>query len=535
MNRYFGLHTLEGEWHALLPRYLFLAERVKDMRILDIGCGAGLGASLLLELGAKRVDAIDHRPAVVELAKIKHAKTGLNLQVMLWEELEFEAETFDMILCLDPSSPVTDPNLLREVRRVLKPSGEYICAIERTTVKGVESLLPRYGYTHSAEQVALADATPPVPQLGELGRYFKRIFPIIQRPQYGFVFDYAPSEDASAAEAAAAPLLEQSARVGEAGQESMSVESASKDQAHTQRWIAVDKSFSGGEAELAGVELWFCGDEQLHIPRLREVRLPYYSIVERLKNAQPVTTRGADNPLLDEILDYGQESDLELQTHEFEVEERTGVFMPVRDEEPTGVRLRPSLAQLKAAGSADERLLHQGAQLESYITQLSSLHDRAQSDIARALFEARHIFDAQHQAMNRQMEALAQTLAAQSAQADQETIEAQRAQIEALEQALARVTQERDALLAQPEQAPSLSADALEDQVITAEHERSAPSPALDAEPEPAPAQEEAQVQEAPKDEANEAANEAANEEDAQAPSQDHEDQLDARERDEEA
>ena len=65
MNRYFGLHTLEGEWHALLPRYVLLAERVQGRRVLDIGCGTGIGSSLLLELGAEMVDAIDHRPAVL--------------------------------------------------------------------------------------------------------------------------------------------------------------------------------------------------------------------------------------------------------------------------------------------------------------------------------------------------------------------------------------------------------------------------------------------------------------------------------------
>lgn len=124
MNRYFGLHTLEGEWHALLPRYMLLAERVRNRRILDIGCGSGLGSSLLLELGAESVVAIDHRPAVLELARIKHAKQGLDFHVMLFEELEFDDESFDIILCLDTSSPVTDPNLLREVTRVLREGGE---------------------------------------------------------------------------------------------------------------------------------------------------------------------------------------------------------------------------------------------------------------------------------------------------------------------------------------------------------------------------------------------------------------------------
>lgn len=450
MNRYFGLHTLEGEWHALLPRYLFLAERVKDMRVLDIGCGAGLGSSLLLELGARRVDAIDHRPAVIELARMKHAKAGLNLQVMLWEELDYDPESFDIILCLDPTSPVTDPNLLREVRRVLKPSGEYICAIERTTVRGLETLLPRYGYTHSAEQVGMGEGAVTVPQLGELARYFKRVFSIIQRPQYGFVFDYAPSEEgASLAEGP----TDAHKHVDEQGQEAAltleSMPAGSTGTAGAERWIAVDKSFANSEAELAGIELWFCGDEQLHIPRLREVRLPYYSIVERLQKAKPVNSIGEHHALMDEILDHGEDGDLESKTREFTLEENTGVFAPLSallDEEQTQVRQRPTLDEIRRAGEAKppsaselnraplERL--QTHQLDAYIQQLSSLHDRTQSDLARTIFEIKSAFEQREGALKSTITRLEQIIARQDDAARQQREDAQR--IQSLEAELAQ-------------------------------------------------------------------------------------------------
>ena len=38
---------------------------------------------------------------------------------MFPESLDFPNASFDLIVCLDPASPVTDPNLLREVRRLL--------------------------------------------------------------------------------------------------------------------------------------------------------------------------------------------------------------------------------------------------------------------------------------------------------------------------------------------------------------------------------------------------------------------------------
>src|SRR6056297_2037502 len=143
MNRYFGTHTLEGEWHSLLPRYLLLGERIAGSRVLDVGCGTGIGSSLLLELGAESVHGIDHRPEVLQLAKVKHDKQGLDFHVMFWEELNFPDDHFDMVVCLDPASPITDPHLLMEVRRVLCAGGEYICALERTKVSGLEEILPR--------------------------------------------------------------------------------------------------------------------------------------------------------------------------------------------------------------------------------------------------------------------------------------------------------------------------------------------------------------------------------------------------------
>lgn len=293
MNRYFGLHTLEGEWHSLLPRYLLLAERVVGRRILDIGCGTGIGSSLLLELGAERVDAIDYRPAVLEIARMKHAKPGLDFHVMFWEELDFDDQTFDMVICLDPASPVTDRNLLLEMRRVLKPGGEYICAVERKNLRGIESVLPRYGYADVAENIALNTHHERVPQIGALSSFFETIVSVTQQPHLSYIFDV--NSDVKGPHTPDAEPVDEMRRVSTSGDSGLwsgpalvnaaaqtdGTESGTTPEP-SERWITMDRRFCSQRDE-ASVEILFCGDSYLSPAPVREVRLPYYPLVERLQ------------------------------------------------------------------------------------------------------------------------------------------------------------------------------------------------------------------------------------------------------------
>lgn len=248
MNRYFGVHVLDGEWHALLPRYLVLAERVEGKRVLDIGCGTGIGSSLLLELGASHVDGVDYQPGVLDLAKIKHAKENLDFHTMLWEDLDFPDDSFDVVVCLDPMTPVTDPNLLEEVSRVLTDDGEYVCAIERRTIEGFESLLPKYGYTSPAENVEVGGRDEQAPQIGELTNYFDNLTRVLQRPEYNYVFEPEQADGAGNNEA-----------------------------------NPVDFTLCTEDSHIAGVELIFCGSNQMPEPTDRTIRLPYYRLAERLQ------------------------------------------------------------------------------------------------------------------------------------------------------------------------------------------------------------------------------------------------------------
>lgn len=355
MNRYFGLHILEGEWHSLLPRYLLLADRVGGRRVLDIGCGSGIGASLLLELGASMVDAIDHRPAVLELARMKHAKQGLDFHVMFWEELDFPDDTFDVVLCLDPSSPVTDPSLLEEVGRVLKPGGEYICAIERKPLDGLERLLPRYGYADAAESIELHGSSERPPQVGELQKHFERSASVVQRPRLSFVFEPADSDDGTP---------------------------------------PIDDHLRQRDDDDAAVEIWFCGDEALAPPPTRNVRLPYFSLVQRLDQVinelQMRQIRGHHEaePIFDEILDDGPSEVYEREresTNEYRVVnlEDTPTRTHIRAlRDDLAVEDHPTLVRHEAYGSG----YPDG--LESQLAELSALYQQVRHEFQSVVFDA---------------------------------------------------------------------------------------------------------------------------------------------------
>ncbi|MGM0556237.1 MAG: class I SAM-dependent methyltransferase [Myxococcota bacterium] len=378
MNRYFGLHVLEGEWHSLLPRYSLLAERVEGKRVLDIGCGTGIGSSLILELGAERVEGVDHRPEVIELASMKHDKQGLDFHVMFWEELDFPENSFDLVLCLDPSSPITDPNLLMEVRRILKDGGEYVCALERTKIEGIETILPKYGYAESAESVTIGQGEERVPQIGQLSDHFDTVVSVVQRPQCSYVFDLSPEPGVERHEDIEQSMMRRTSD-GEGGlwaSESSVVEDEQlpDDVAkHSGRWLASDRRLCTSESIVAGVELLFCGDDHMPPPPTKEIQLPYFSIVERLRmmihDLQSKQDPASSGAQFDEVVDSPEDA---RQTDSWPNQGRDGSL----EDAPTQVRKRPD--QVARRGGGDRLRI---SELERQVDQLTQLYYQLRDDL----------------------------------------------------------------------------------------------------------------------------------------------------------
>ncbi|MBD3311283.1 MAG: methyltransferase domain-containing protein [Candidatus Magasanikbacteria bacterium] len=100
----------------------------KPVRILDVGCGTGATLIDFKKMFGRRADIIglDVIRAQVDLAKEKTKKHGVWVEIYHYDGLNFPFEdgSFDIIYSSDVLGHVKDvPAWLREIRRILKPSG----------------------------------------------------------------------------------------------------------------------------------------------------------------------------------------------------------------------------------------------------------------------------------------------------------------------------------------------------------------------------------------------------------------------------
>src|SRR5437762_4925828 len=107
-----------------------LGGRVEGGRVLEVGCGRGVGVKIILErFGAAEVDALDLDPKMIGRARRRLAAFGpehVRLSVGDVNCLKAGNATFDAVF--DFGAIHLEPNwrkAVSEVRRVLKPGGKF--------------------------------------------------------------------------------------------------------------------------------------------------------------------------------------------------------------------------------------------------------------------------------------------------------------------------------------------------------------------------------------------------------------------------
>jgi GT2 family glycosyltransferase/glycosyltransferase involved in cell wall biosynthesis/SAM-dependent methyltransferase len=110
-----------------LHRYMWAAQWVEGLRVLDLASGEGFGAAILAGAGAS-VMGIDIDPLAVEHSRLNYGSPQLEFEVADALDLaRFPAEEFGAVVAFEVLEHLEDhARLLAEIRRVLQPGGRLL-------------------------------------------------------------------------------------------------------------------------------------------------------------------------------------------------------------------------------------------------------------------------------------------------------------------------------------------------------------------------------------------------------------------------
>ncbi|MHA2705777.1 class I SAM-dependent DNA methyltransferase [Vibrio owensii] len=114
--------------HFERPNTLELVGDVAGKKVLDLGCGSGLYAQLLLELGASSVTCIDAAQEMIDIVEEKLGSSvtayAQNLALGLPEEADGQ---YDLVICPLMVHYIEDLRpLFNDIQRVLKAGGQFV-------------------------------------------------------------------------------------------------------------------------------------------------------------------------------------------------------------------------------------------------------------------------------------------------------------------------------------------------------------------------------------------------------------------------
>lgn len=120
-----------------IVRYELAKQIVADKTVLDIACGSGYGAEVLLQGGAKKVIAIDIDSDVIAKAKQQYSNDNILFEVGEATHLSLEDNSIDVITSFETIEHINDyETYLKELARVLTGEGVAIISTPNRDVFG---------------------------------------------------------------------------------------------------------------------------------------------------------------------------------------------------------------------------------------------------------------------------------------------------------------------------------------------------------------------------------------------------------------
>ena len=137
----------------IICRYMSASHYIAGKRVLEVGCGAGLGLGILAG-SAREVVAGDKSESNVKLAR-QHYGERIKLVTLDAHKLPFAAGSIDVILAMEIIQYLDLPVFLAECRRVLKTGGVLLLGAPNPEAHGFHPshLSQRYFTVHETAQV----------------------------------------------------------------------------------------------------------------------------------------------------------------------------------------------------------------------------------------------------------------------------------------------------------------------------------------------------------------------------------------------
>ena len=113
-----------------LARYAFVAPHAEGKRVLDVGCGAGVGTRALLAASPASVDAVDVNEEALEEARERTPGASFQRVDLETGLRPFGDASFDLVVCMEVLEHVEhQAELIAEIHRVLAPGGLAVVSV----------------------------------------------------------------------------------------------------------------------------------------------------------------------------------------------------------------------------------------------------------------------------------------------------------------------------------------------------------------------------------------------------------------------